>query len=136
MANVTEKSAVYTAPPENVAKSLAPISGLIAGIFAAICSGIGVGAGFLPLTGVVGNWLNMQFIPLAGLLLAVLFVLGITYLSVRRFRPHMSAEAFKHLYMHNLIRTTSWAVGSYVIWFILISPILSMILHNLHVKGF
>jgi hypothetical protein len=129
-------TAGYTAPPENVAESRAPISGLIAGLIAAVCSGIGVGAGFLSLTGVVGNWLNMQFIPLTGLLLAVLFVLGVTYLSVRRFRPRMSAEAFKHLYMHNLIRTTSWAVGSYVVWFILISPILSLILHNLHVKGF
>lgn len=134
MANVTEKSAVYTAPPENVAESRAPMSGLIAGLIAAGCSGIGVGVGSL--AGVVGNWLNMQFLPLTGLLLAVLFVLGVTYLSVRRFRPRMSAEAFKHLYMHSLIRTTSWAVGSYVIWFILISPILSVILHNLHVKGF
>ncbi len=77
----------------------------------------------------------MQFLALTGLSLAVIFVLGITYLSVRRFKPRMSPEAFKHMYMHSLIRTASWAVASYLIWFILVSPILFLVLRNVfHLK--
>lgn len=77
----------------------------------------------------------MQLLALVGLLIGVLFVLGVTYLSVRRFRPRMSGEAFRHLYLHNLIRTAGWAVGTYLVWFILISPILTLVLQNVfHLK--
>ncbi len=94
---------------------------------------MGVGAGSL--AGVLGKFLNMQFEALAGLLIGVLFVLGVTYLSVRRFRPHMSGDAFKRLYTHNLIRTAGWAVGGYLVWFILLSPIVYDILRNVfHLK--
>ena len=78
----------------------------------------------------------MQFLALFGLLLSVIILLGITYLSVRRFRPHMSADAFKHLYGQRLLRAAGWAVGTYLISFILIVPIIDLVLHNLHVKGF
>ncbi len=37
MANATEKSAAYTAPPEDLAKSRAPMSGLVAGLLATGC---------------------------------------------------------------------------------------------------
>lgn len=47
----------------------------------------------------------------------------------------MSGEAFSHLYLHNLIRTAGWAVGTYLVWFILISPILTLVLQNVfHIK--
>ncbi|GAC1349920.1 MAG: hypothetical protein NVSMB27_27540 [Ktedonobacteraceae bacterium] len=84
---------------------------------------MGVGAGSLG--GVIAKLFNAQFLALFGLLISVLIVLTVTYLSVRRFRPRMSLDAFRHLYVHSLIRTAGWAVGSYLVWFILIASILS-----------
>lgn len=84
----------------------------------------------------MGNFLNMQFLALFGLFLSTVILLGFTYLAVRPFRPRMSAEAFKRLYTQRLMHTAGWAVGTYVITFILIVPIIDLILHNLHVKGF
>lgn len=78
----------------------------------------------------------MQFLALFGLLISVLILLGFTYLSVRQFRSRMSSEAFKRVYVQRLIRTAGWAVGTYLISFILLVPIIDLILHNLHVKGF
>jgi hypothetical protein len=98
---------------------------------------MGVSAGSL--SGVLGGFgkiLNMQFLALFGLLLSVLILLGFTYLSVRRFRPHMSADAFKRLYGRKLMNTAGWAVGTYLIAFILLVPVIDLILHNMHVKGF
>ncbi|GAC1342173.1 MAG: hypothetical protein NVSMB27_00690 [Ktedonobacteraceae bacterium] len=74
--------------------------------------------------------MNSQFLALIGLLVGVLFVLGVSYLSVRRFRPRLSTDAFKRLYMQNLIRTAGWAVGGYLLWFILVWPILNIVLAN------
>jgi len=92
-----------------------------------------VGAGSL--AGVLGKFLNLQFEALAGLLIGVLIVLGVAYLSVRRFRPHMSGDAFKRLYLQNLTRTAGWAVGAYLVWFILLSPIVYAVLrHVFHLK--
>jgi hypothetical protein len=48
----------------------------------------------------------------------------------------MPGEAFKRLYKQRLLRSASWAVGTYLISFILIVPIIDLVLHNLHVKGF
>ena len=78
----------------------------------------------------------MQFLALFGLFLSVIIILGFTYLSVRQFRSRMSREAFRRVYVQRLIRTGGWAVGTYLISFILIVPIIDLILHNLHVKGF
>lgn len=78
----------------------------------------------------------MQLLALSGLLLSVLILLAFTYLAVRRFRPHMSADAFRRLYGRRLMHTAGWAVGTYLITFILLVPIIDLILHNLHVKGF
>src|SRR5712691_7420852 len=98
---------------------------------------MGVSAGSL--SGVLGGFgktLNMQFLALFGLSLSVLILLGFTYLSVRQFRSRMSGEAFRRVYVQRLIRTGGWAVGTYLVSFILIVPIIYLILHNLHVKGF
>lgn len=73
--------------------------------------------------------MSMQFVTLAGLLISLLIVLGVTYLSVRRFRTRMSGEAFRSLYLQRLLRTSAWAVGSYAVWFILLSPLLVNVLH-------
>ena len=98
---------------------------------------LGVSAGSLSgVVGGMGTWMNMQFLALFGLLLSVVILLGFTYLSVRKFRRHMPGEAFKRLYKQRLLRSASWAVGTYLISFILIVPIIDLILHNLHVKGF
>ncbi len=78
----------------------------------------------------------MQFLALSGLLLSTLILLGFTYFSVRHFKSHMSVDAFRHLYIQRLLRTAGWAVGTYLVSFILIVPIVDLILHNLHVKGF
>ncbi len=79
----------------------------------------------------------MQFLALVGLLISVLIVLGVTYLSLRRFRRHLSGDAFKRLFLQRLIRTAGWAVGAYVVSFILIVPIISLLLTNVfHVKTF
>ena len=83
-----------------------------------------------------GSYLNFQFLALFGLFLSVAILFGFTYLSVRRFRPHMSPDAFKRLFGRRLMRTAGWAVGTYLISFILLVPIINLILHNLHVKGF
>ncbi len=37
MAKVTEKSAIYTAPPEDVTQSRTPMSGMVAGLIATSC---------------------------------------------------------------------------------------------------
>lgn len=79
----------------------------------------------------MGGLLNAQFLALFGFTLSVLIILGVTYFTVRRFRTRMSSSAFKQLYMKNLLRTAGWAVGSYLVWFILLSPILSKIMHGL-----
>lgn len=78
----------------------------------------------------------MQFLALFGLLLSVIILLGFTYLSVRQLRSRMSGEAFRRVYVQRLIRTGGWAVGTYLVSFILLVPIIDLILHNLHVKGF
>jgi len=78
----------------------------------------------------------MQFLALFGLFLSVIIILGFTYFSVRQFRSRMSREAFRRVYVQRLIRTGGWAVGTYLVSFILIVPIIDLILHNLHVKGF
>lgn len=48
----------------------------------------------------------------------------------------MSVDAFRHLYVQRLLRTAGWAVGTYLVSFILIVPVIDLILRNLHVKGF
>ena len=73
--------------------------------------------------------MSMQFVALAGFILSTLIVLGATYLSVRRFRTRMSGEAFRNLYLQRLLRTSAWAVGTYALWFILISPLLTSVFH-------
>ena len=98
---------------------------------------MGVSAGSL--SGVLGDFgkiLNMQFLALFGLLLSVIILLGFTYLSVRQFRSRMSGEAFRRVYVQRLLRTAGWAVGTYLVSFILLVPIINLILHNIHVKGF
>lgn len=87
-----------------------------------------MGAGSL--AGTLGSLMSMQFLALGGLLLSTLIVLGVTYLSVRRFRTRRSGQAFRNLYLQRLLRTSAWAVGTYALWFILISPILYLVLRN------
>lgn len=66
----------------------------------------------------------MQFITLAGFVLGILIVLGVSYWSVRKFRRHLSSDAFRRLYIQTLTRVAGWSVASYLVWFILISPVL------------
>lgn len=67
----------------------------------------------------------MQLLTLVSLAFAIALILAITFYPLRHMRQHMSPEAFKHLYLQHLTRTAGWAVGSYVVWFMLVSPILS-----------
>lgn len=68
----------------------------------------------------------MQLVALAGFAIGALLVLGVSYLQVRKFRAHMSGLAFRRMYVQTLTRVGGWSVGSYLVWFIFISPILSM----------
>jgi hypothetical protein len=79
----------------------------------------------------------MQFLALFGLLISVLIVLGATYLSIRRFRPHLSVDAFRRLFTQRLIRTAGWAVGAYAVSFILLVPLITLLFTKvLHIKVF
>ena len=73
----------------------------------------------------MGIALNMQLVALLGLAIGTAIVLGVTYLSVRKQQGHLSAEAFRALYLQTLARVGGWSVASYLVWFILISPSLS-----------
>ena len=73
----------------------------------------------------MGVALNMQLVALGGFLIAALMVLGFAYWGVRKHRAHLSPTAFRQLYIQNLTRISAWSVGSYVVWFIVISPLLA-----------
>lgn len=106
-------------------------AGLLAGAIAGGCCGTGVvtfvlsGIGAGGAAASLAGWLNMQGLALAGFAVGVAMTLGVTYLSVRRFRPQLSGPQFRRLYLRGLARTGGWAVGSYLVWFVIISPILS-----------
>lgn len=68
----------------------------------------------------------MQLVALAGFIIGAMLVVGVSYLQVRRFRSRMSSLAFRRMYMQTLTRVGGWSVGSYLVWFIFVSPILSM----------
>lgn len=117
--------------PTTGAKGVQACSGLVGGLVAGGCCGTapatlamtGMGAGSA--AEVVGGALNMQAVTLVGFVVAVVLVLGATYLSVRRFAPRMSPPAFRRFYLQRLAFSGGWAVGAYLVWFIVISPILS-----------
>lgn len=79
----------------------------------------------------MGGALNMQMVALAGFVTAALIVLGISYWGVRKHRAHLSPSAFRQLYVESLTRVSAWSIGSYVVWFIVISPLMAA--HGIHI---
>ena len=130
MAELAAKQ-VNALEPTKSERGVSACSGLVSGVLAAGCCGTapltlamtGIGAGSLAET--TGTLWNMQLVALAGFVVGVGLVLGATYMTVRRFASRMSPLAFRRLYMQRLARTGGWAVGAYLVWFIVIFPILS-----------
>lgn len=84
-----------------------------------------MGGGAGSLVGILGMQVNMQLVALGGFGIATALVLATAYLTVRRYRGHLSGHAFRRLYLQNLTRVAAWSVGAYVVWFIFVSPIFS-----------
>lgn len=109
------------------------VAGFLLGGLATGCCGTGVltyvilGLGFGGAAGSMAGWLNMQGLAFLGFGSSVLLLLGITYLSVRKFRSNLPSAGFRRLYFQALTRTVGWAAASYFLFFMILMPVLS---HN------
>jgi cell shape-determining protein MreD len=109
---------------------LSSISGAGAGLLATSCCGsgalslalIGLGAGSS--FGAFAATHDMQAMSLVFFALAVAVVLSASYFAIYRRRARISGMAFRALYLQTLTRTAAWSVGAYLVWFIILQPIM------------
>lgn len=106
------------------------VPGVVGGLLASGCCGtsaltlsmVGVGAGSA--AGAIGADLNMQAVTMIGLAVGVALIVGASYLLTRPFRGRVPAPVFRQMLRRNLTRMAAWSVGSYVLWFVIIQPVL------------
>jgi hypothetical protein len=117
-ADISETGGVQTAsasiPVRTAARSrwLPVVGGLFAGTVAAGTAGTSTQTIYL---GAV--W--------AGTATGIAIVGFTAYLAVRHLRGHMPPSVLRRQFTHATRNTLSWALGSYVFWFLLIEPALS-----------